>query len=176
MVSLCLTFAWRLICSLGYRVHIFTKPGQISHCDVRLTYDHFWVDVDWKSECFPEYLGHGFGGCLQCIQMRATGLPLSRAEKQQPVCRVTGLVTISILFSWLITIKVLCKKGGPISAQNQGLCVSCCWQCPGTSKPRAAHLTVSLFLCSSESNTQGKSRVRDKTKELLGGTEEKSVS
>ena len=37
-------------------------------------------------------------------------------------------------------------------------CVSCFWRCPGTSAPSATNLTVSLFLCSSESNVRGKSR------------------
>ena len=36
--------------------------------------------------------------------------------------------------------------------------VSCCWQCPGTSTPSAAHLTVSLYLYSSGSNARGESR------------------
>ena len=40
-------------------------------------------------------------------------------------------------------------------------CVSCCWQCPGTSLPRAAHLTVSLYLCSSGSKARGKSSARE---------------
>ena len=115
--------AWIYCCGFIQPSRVLAKPGQILHCYVRLTYDHFWVDVDWKSECFPKYLGHGFGGCLLCIQMRATGLPLSRAEKQQPVCRVTGLVTISILFSWFFTIKVLCKKGGSyISTKSRFVC------------------------------------------------------
>jgi len=38
------------------------------------------------------------------------------------------------------------------------VCVSCSWQCPGTSASSAAHLTVSLFLCSSGINAQWKSR------------------
>ena len=38
------------------------------------------------------------------------------------------------------------------------VCVSCCWRCPGTSAPSAAHLTVSLYLCSSGSNARGESR------------------
>ena len=37
------------------------------------------------------------------------------------------------------------------------VCVSC-WRCPGTSMPSRAHLTVSLYLCSSGSNTRGESR------------------
>ena len=37
------------------------------------------------------------------------------------------------------------------------VCVSCCWLCPGTSAPSAAHLTVSLYLCSSGRNAQGES-------------------
>ena len=38
------------------------------------------------------------------------------------------------------------------------VCVSCCWRCPGTSAPSAAHLMVSLYLCSSGSNARGESR------------------
>ena len=38
------------------------------------------------------------------------------------------------------------------------VCVSCSWRCPGTSAPSPAHLTVSLFLCRSGSNTWGQSR------------------
>ena len=38
------------------------------------------------------------------------------------------------------------------------VCVSCCWQCPGTSAPNAPHLMVSLFLCSSRSKERGQSR------------------
>ena len=41
------------------------------------------------------------------------------------------------------------------------LCVRCSSRCPVTSPPSAAHLTVSLFLCSSKSNARGESRVRD---------------
>ena len=32
------------------------------------------------------------------------------------------------------------------------VCVSYCWRCPGTSAPITAHLTMSLYLCSSGSN------------------------
>ena len=32
------------------------------------------------------------------------------------------------------------------------VCVRCCLRCPGTFAPSAAHLTVSLYLCSSGSN------------------------
>ena len=32
------------------------------------------------------------------------------------------------------------------------ICVSCCCWCPGTSAPSAAHLTVSLYLCSSKAS------------------------
>ena len=36
--------------------------------------------------------------------------------------------------------------------------VRCSWQCPGTSVPSAAHLTVTLYLCSSRSDARGESR------------------
>ena len=38
------------------------------------------------------------------------------------------------------------------------VCVSCSWLCPGTSVPSTRHLMVSSFLCTSKSNTRGKSR------------------
>ena len=38
------------------------------------------------------------------------------------------------------------------------VCVRCFWQGTGPSASSAAHLTVFLFLCSSRSNAQGKSR------------------
>ena len=41
------------------------------------------------------------------------------------------------------------------------VCISCCWRCPGTSAPRATHLKVSLYLCSSGSNARGESRARE---------------
>ena len=41
------------------------------------------------------------------------------------------------------------------------VCVSCCWQCPGISAHSTAHLTVSLYLCSSGSNAWGESRARE---------------
>ena len=41
------------------------------------------------------------------------------------------------------------------------VCVSFCWRRPGTSAPCAAHLMVSLYLCSSGSNAQGESRARE---------------
>ena len=41
------------------------------------------------------------------------------------------------------------------------VCVSCCGRCPGTSAPSAAHLTVSLYLCSSGSNALGESRAQE---------------
>ena len=40
-------------------------------------------------------------------------------------------------------------------------CISCCWRCPETSAPIAAHLTVSMYLCSSGSNARGESRARE---------------
>ena len=72
---------------------------------------------------------------------------------------------------------------------NQGFC-QLFLTVPGTSAPSTTHLTVSLYLCSSGSNARGQSRVLDgvlvsvvleatdetKTSELLGGTEENSVS
>ena len=56
------------------------------------------------------------------------------------------------------------------------VCVSCCWWCPRTSAPSLPHLTVSLYLCSSEAtyasrlralegrrvNSKSPSRVRDR--------------
>ena len=39
--------------------------------------------------------------------------------------------------------------------------VSCSRRCPGTFAPSAAHLTVSLYLCSSGSKTRGESRAQD---------------
>ena len=41
------------------------------------------------------------------------------------------------------------------------VCVSCCCRCPGTSAPSAAHLAVSLYLCSFGSNARGESRARE---------------
>ena len=38
------------------------------------------------------------------------------------------------------------------------VCVSCSCRCSGTSAPSAAHLMVSLFLCSSGSNARGVAR------------------
>ena len=38
------------------------------------------------------------------------------------------------------------------------VCVSWCWRCPGTSASSAAHVSVSLYLCSSGSNARGESR------------------
>ena len=60
--------------------------------------------------------------------------------------------------------------------------VSCFWRYPGTSAASAAHLMVSLYLCSSESNARGEarnlkghsvcskspSRVRDRDKGVAG--------
>ena len=48
------------------------------------------------------------------------------------------------------------------------VCVSCCWRCPGTSAPSTAHLTVSLYLCSSGSNERGELRVRDGDEGVAG--------
>ena len=49
------------------------------------------------------------------------------------------------------------------------VCVSYCWRCPETSAPITAHLTMSLYLCSSGSNPwDGDERV--------AGTTENSVS
>ena len=39
------------------------------------------------------------------------------------------------------------------------ICFSCSECCPGTSMPSAAHLTLSLPLCSSGNNAQGEFRV-----------------
>ena len=67
------------------------------------------------------------------------------------------------------------------------VCVSCCWWCPGTSAPSAAHLSVSLHLSSNDEASRGplKGAVsaqkalqgsKAETREFLGGTEENSVS
>ena len=83
------------------------------------------------------------------------------------------LVTYSILLRWLFAIKDQWKKC-VLYHHNFGhtrclkahlkrkpafkVCVRCFWQGTGPSASSAAHLTVFLFLCSSRSNAQGKSR------------------
>ena len=65
-----------------------------------------------------------------------------------------GPVTNSILSCWLLSIKDRCKKVRFQQKHNQGLrqlLLTMSW-------PRVAQLTVSLYLCSSGSNTRGKSR------------------
>ena len=71
-----------------------------------------------------------------------------------------GLVTNSILFCWLFTTKDRCKKC-VFNKRTIKVCDNCCWRCPGISAPSAAHLTVSLYLCSSGSNARGESRARE---------------
>ena len=51
------------------------------------------------------------------------------------------------------------KKKCVSNKRSIKVCVSCFWQGTGTSALRAAHLTVSLYLCSSSSNTRGEWRV-----------------
>ena len=61
--------------------------------------------------------------------------------------------TIQFIICWLFTIKDRCKKC-VFNKRIIKVCVSCCWRCPWTSAPSAAHLTVSLYLCSSGSNAE----------------------
>ena len=51
------------------------------------------------------------------------------------------------------------------------VCISCFWWCPGTYAPSMAHLTVSLFLCSSESNARGESRAKKSPSRVWDGDE-----
>ena len=80
-------------------------------------------------------------------QMRATALlrrwpwPAILCPSLQEWRTPPGLVTNSILFCWLFTIKDQCKK---CSKHTIKVCVICLWLCPGTSKPKATHLTVSF--------------------------------
>ena len=48
------------------------------------------------------------------------------------------------------------------------VCVNFSWQCPGTSSPTTADLTVSLYLCSSGSNARSEARVRDRDEGVAG--------
>ena len=98
------------------------------------------------------------------------------------VFEIAGQVSISILSCRLFTIEDRCEK----VCYNKGtikVCISCFGQCPGTSAPSAAHLTVSFILCSSshearafEGRVSAQKALQTETRELLGGTEEKSVS
>ena len=65
-----------------------------------------------------------------------------------------GLVTNTITQSRIDVKKCVFNK------RTIKVCVSCCWLCPGTSAPSAAHLTVSLYLCSSGSNARGELRAQ----------------
>ena len=67
----------------------------------------------------------------------------------------SGLVTNSILFCWLFPIGL---KKRVFNKRAIKICISCFWRCPRTSAPSAAHLMVSLFLCSSGSNARVESR------------------
>ena len=70
-----------------------------------------------------------------------------------------GLVTNSILFCGLFKIKDVLEKC-VFNKRTIKVCVSCFDG--GLGPPRlAAHLTVSLYLCSSGSNEQGESRARE---------------
>ena len=66
----------------------------------------------------------------------------------------TGLVTNTIIFCWLFTIKDQYKKC-VFNQRRIKVCVSCSRLCPGTSAPSGAHLRVFLYLCS---NARGESR------------------
>ena len=52
-------------------------------------------------------------------------------------------------------------KKGVFNKRTIKVWVSCSRRCPGTFAPSAAHLTVSLYLCSSGSNTRGESRAQE---------------
>ena len=65
------------------------------------------------------------------------------------VCSLTQLYLVGFSKS-----RINVKKWA-FSKCTTKVCVSCCWRCPGTAAPSAAHLTVSLYLCSSGSNARG---------------------
>ena len=89
------------------------------------------------------------------------------------------MVTTSSPFYCLFTIKAECEKCS-FKKCTIKVCKCCSWQCPGTSKPGAAHLIVSLILCGSRSITGGESRALQGsgtwTRELLGATDKRSIS
>ena len=91
---------------------------------------------------------YSFGGAPQCV---ASDYPILFPNW----CFTSpGLVTNSILFCWLFKVKGKCV----FNKCTIKVCISCCWRCLRTSAPSPAHLTVSLYLCSSGSNVRGESR------------------
>ena len=84
----------------------------------------------------------------------------SQLPKELGECLRSGLVTYSIFFCPLSQSRI-CVKKCVFNNRTIKVCVSCCWRCPGTSAQSAAHLTVSLYLCSSGSNARGESRARE---------------
>ena len=67
--------------------------------------------------------------------------------------RKPGLVTYSIIFCLIFTIKDQGKKVC-FYKHTIKVSVSCSWWCPRTSSSSAPHLTVSFYLCRSGSNTR----------------------
>ena len=83
----------------------------------------------------------------------------------QGTCHSKGLLTISVLSCLFFYNQVYEEV---FYTHKIKASFSYSWRCPGTSAPSAAHLTVSLYLCSSGSNARGESRVRDGDEGVAG--------
>ena len=91
--------------------------------------------------------------CFCLLQWKSSLVALQWKAITQSEKKETGLVTNSILFySVDFSQSRIGVKKCVFIKRTIKVCVSCGWQCPGTSAPSAAHQTVSFYLCSSGSN------------------------
>ena len=91
-------------------------------------------------DCFSRFKPWGGwptqkGGDGQCSQ-----------EGRQKVWSLTQSYSVSVGFSK----SPICEEKCAFNKHTIKVCVSCSWPCSGTFAPSAPHLTVSLYLCSSE--------------------------
>ena len=89
-------------------------------------------------------------------------LPWSKLSQKLPgwhsAAAVAQVWSLTQFYSVELSQSRICVKKCSFIKRTIKICASFCWRCHGTSAPSAAHLTVSLYLCSSRSNAQGELR------------------
>ena len=83
------------------------------------------------------------GDVRKALDVCRRALELSEVETKKQVWSLTQFYSVDFSQSRIGGNKCVFNK------RTIKVCVSCCCRCPGTSAPNAAHLTVSLYLCSS---------------------------
>ena len=131
-----------------------------------------WIPLDIKSHPQTTFV---------CLNIRSAPFPTRAVYGEHLPTFLLYLCGTPWIYLWMCVWNSLKKrmyfrwqgvaKGGPgpsnfptneikcvFKKRKFKVCISCSWRCSGTSTPSAPHLTVSLYLWSSRSNTRGESR------------------